>query len=208
MHALCCVGAVEKPQRLHKQAAQGHEVVRVIGLQLSRTALHKGHVSLAVPQQLQVVRRALAGQQYHINPVDSQCLLVALAKLFIGTLGRAGGQGHRLGGIGVEPPIGQHQQPDRQEGEGARRHNQIAQGEKGVAKGLGHGGWTNGAKTGRKWRFGQPGWADRATGSFRIPVAQSASQGIIRAGAIAPRISTCLHVSRPRSCSGLDWRER
>ena len=56
VHALGGFGAVEHPHRLHKQAAQRHQVFRVVRQQLGGAALHKGQVCLPVAQQLKVGR--------------------------------------------------------------------------------------------------------------------------------------------------------
>ena len=139
VHTFCSLRTVEQPHGLHKEAAQRHQLVGIIGLQFGRATLHKRHIGLAFSQQLQVVRRAVAGQQPDFDAIHRQRLLVALAKLLVSALRRACGQCHGFGWVGVEPPVRQHQQSHRQKRERTGRHDQIAQRKQGIAESLGHG---------------------------------------------------------------------
>ena len=56
VHALRRLGAVEQPHRLHKQVAQRHQFIGVVGQEFGGSALHERHIRLAFAQQLQVVR--------------------------------------------------------------------------------------------------------------------------------------------------------
>ena len=61
--------AVEQPHRLHEQAAQRLDAAFLAGRALVAAALHEAQVGLALAQQAQVVGRALAGQQHHLDAV-------------------------------------------------------------------------------------------------------------------------------------------
>lgn len=119
--------AVEHPDRFHEKAAERDQFVGIIGLARCRAALDEGHIGLAVAQQLQVGRRPLAGQQHHLDAIGRQGFLVALAELRISALGGPGGHRHRLGRVGVEPPVSQRQQSQAQEGERSGGSEQVAQ---------------------------------------------------------------------------------
>ncbi len=91
-------------------------------------ALHEGQVHLRtlVAQQSEVLRRALRVAQLDMNVVTRQQRRVALAKLGIGALFGAGGHYHAPGRGGVECPVGEQQQNQRDRDEGAGRDDQVA----------------------------------------------------------------------------------
>ena len=55
-HFQAGIRTIEQPDRLDKKAAQRHQEIRVVRLQLCGAALHKGQIGLALAQQLQVGR--------------------------------------------------------------------------------------------------------------------------------------------------------
>ena len=116
--AAAFAGRTARPAR--RTGCPAIQAVGVFGGRVVAAALHEAEIGLALAQQLQVGRRALAGQQHHLDAIGSQGLAVALAEFVVRTLGRAGGQRHPLGWRRVEPPVGQHQQTHRQQRQTAR----------------------------------------------------------------------------------------
>ena len=132
--------AVEQPDRLDEQVAQRHRRrCRRPRDGLRLPPCTKPRSALPSLQQLQVVGRAFAGQQHHLDAAGGQRLLVARAELGIGALRRAGGQRHLLRGIRVQPPVGQCQQGHGQHDERPGRDDQLAQRQQGVADRPWHG---------------------------------------------------------------------
>ena len=118
---------VKEPQRLHKQAAQGGDGLFIVVTYVGAATLHKTQVGFAGTDQFQVGRRAFGGQQLDRDAVAGQCAGVMFAEFVVGTLGGPGGQHHALGRVGVEPPVGECEQGQRQQGKGSNGHQQITQ---------------------------------------------------------------------------------
>ena len=132
------VFAVEQPDRLDEQAAERFDAVLFAGCPFVAAALHEAQIGLALAQQAQVVRGALAGQQHHVDAVAGQGLAVALAKLVVRALRRSRGQRHAPGRRRVQPQVGEHQQRDGERDDRAGRNQQVADRQQRVANRLGH----------------------------------------------------------------------
>ena len=92
-----------------------------------------------IVEQLQVLGRAGGAAQLHLDAVLGQRLGVALAEFGVGALVGAGGQHHLLGRVRVQHLVGDGQQHQGQQDEGAGGGEQVAHRQQGVAQGLGHG---------------------------------------------------------------------
>ena len=92
-----------------------------------------------MPQQLQVGGRAFRRLELYGNALFSKSFRVALTKCVLSALGRTGGEQYTPGWIGVQPPIGKHQQRGGKRDKKTNGNDQIAHRQQGVTQFLGHG---------------------------------------------------------------------
>jgi hypothetical protein len=76
----------------------------------STSRSREAHVGRACAQMGEVVLRAFAGDQLHLDALARQRLRIALAEAGVGTAGRAGGQLHLARRLRIQPPVGRYQQ--------------------------------------------------------------------------------------------------